>query len=76
MFISNYSDTILGDCQDQAVSSIYIWSENLSTISEAKMELLTSVPVPFLLFLSYFDLDLKNNTMVLWTDNLFSDTIR
>jgi hypothetical protein len=25
--------------------------------------------------ISYFDIDLKNNTMVLWTDNLVSDTV-
>jgi hypothetical protein len=50
----------------------------------------TSVPVPFYCFclrgeheagkecaeISYFDIDLKNNTMVLSTDNLFSDTVR
>ena len=33
------------------------------------------VPVPFYCF-SCFDGDLKKNTVVLWTDNLFSDTIR
>jgi hypothetical protein len=51
-------------------------------------ELLDVSSSPFLLFLSarstrskecaeisYFDIDLKNNTMVLWTDNLFSDTV-
>jgi hypothetical protein len=26
--------------------------------------------------ISYFDIDLKNNTMVLWTDHLCSDTVR
>jgi hypothetical protein len=26
--------------------------------------------------ISYFDIDLKNNTMVLWTENLISDTVR
>jgi hypothetical protein len=26
--------------------------------------------------ISYFDIDLKNNTMVLWTDNLVSDMVR
>ena len=32
------------------------------------------VPVPLYCF-SCFDVDLKKNTVVLWTDNLFSDTI-
>jgi hypothetical protein len=26
--------------------------------------------------ISYFDIDLKNITMVLWADNLFSDKVR
>ncbi len=33
------------------------------------------VPVPLNCF-SCFDVDLKKNTVVLWTDNMFSDTIR
>ena len=33
------------------------------------------VPVPLYCF-SCFDVDLKKNTAVLWTDNMFSDTIR
>ncbi len=33
------------------------------------------VPVPFYCF-SCFDVDLKKSTVVLWTDNMFSDTIR
>ena len=70
----------------EPVSSIYIWSENSSSKSEAKMaeiEELLNIrrSSSFLLFLFcaeilYFDIDLKNNAIVLWADNLFSDTVR
>ena len=63
------------------VSCMYIWSENSSSKSEAKdawmqrcMASALSIVFVCAVFkectnISYFDIDLKNNTLVLWTDN-------
>jgi hypothetical protein len=71
----------------RSVSFIYIWSENLSPKSEAKdgaigrqFQFLSIVFVCAVCMacaeILYLDFDLKNNTLVSWTDNLISDMVR
>jgi hypothetical protein len=62
------------------INELHIYLErDLESKKEAKMaEIEGSVPVPIVFVcaeISYFDIDLKNNTMLLWTDNLFSETV-
>jgi hypothetical protein len=54
----------------RSVSSIYIWSE----IQKVKQCQDGGIEIEELIF--KFDLDLNNNTMILWTDNLFNDMVR